>query len=194
MLKIGIMGGSFDPPHKAHLEIANAACEALGLYEIFFIPAFTAPLKPNPHIASFDDRLEMLKIALKKFGKKYRILEIEKERGGISYSVDTVKLLREKIKDARFFWIIGTDQLLSLHKWHNIEELAKLASFAVAKRGNEKMENHNLPNYAKIEVVPFEPMEVSSTEIRENLKKGNFENDFVDENVLNYIKEKKLYI
>lgn len=194
MLKIGIMGGSFDPPHKAHLEIANAACEALGLYEIFFIPAFTAPLKPNPHIASFDDRLEMLKIALKKFGKKYRILEIEKERGGISYSVDTVKLLREKIKDARFFWIIGTDQLLSLHKWHNIEELATLASFAVAKRGNEKMENHNLPNYAKIEVVPFEPMEVSSTEIRENLKKGNFENDFVDENVLNYIKEKKLYI
>ena len=194
MLKIGIMGGSFDPPHKAHLEIANAACEALGLYEIFFIPAFTAPLKPNPHIASFDDRLEMLKIALKKFGKKYRILEIEKERGGISYSVDTVKLLRGKIKDAQFFWIIGTDQLLSLHKWHNIEELAKLASFAVAKRGNEKMENHNLPHYAKIEVVPFEPMEVSSTEIRENLKKGNFENDFVDENVLNYIKEKKLYI
>lgn len=194
MLKIGIMGGSFDPPHKAHLEIANAACEALGLDEIFFIPAFSAPLKPNPHIASFDDRLEMLKISLKKFGKKYRILEIEKERGGISYSVDTVKLLREKIKDARFFWIIGTDQLLSLHKWHNIEELATLASFAVAKRGNEKMENHNLPNYAKIEVVPFEPMEVSSTEIRENLKKGNFENDFVDENVLNYIKEKKLYI
>lgn len=194
MLKIGIMGGSFDPPHKAHLEIANAACEALGLDEIFFIPAFSAPLKPNPHIASFDDRLEMLKISLKKFGKKYRILEIEKERGGISYSVDTVKFLIEKIKDAQFFWIIGTDQLLSLHKWHNIEELARLASFAVAKRGNEKIENHNLPNYAKIEVVPFEPMEVSSTEIRENLKKGNFENDFVDENVLNYIKEKKLYI
>lgn len=194
MLKIGIMGGSFDPPHKAHLEIANAACEALGLDEIFFIPAFTAPLKPNPHIASFGDRLEMLKIALKKFGKKYRILEIEKDRGGISYSVDTVKFLIEKIKDAQFFWIIGTDQLLSLHKWHNIEELARLASFAVAKRGDEKMENHNLPNYVKIEIVPFEPMEVSSTEIRENLKKGNFENDFVDENVLNYIKEKKLYI
>lgn len=194
MLKIGIMGGSFDPPHKAHLEIANASCEALGLDEIFFIPAFSAPLKPNPHSAGFGDRLEMLKIALKKFGKKYRILEIERERGGVSYSVDTVKFLIEKIKNARFFWIIGTDQLLSLHKWYNIEELAKLASFAVAKRGDEKMENPDLPVYAKIEVVPFEPMEVSSTLIRENLKKGNFENDFVDENVLNYIKEKKLYI
>ena len=194
MLKIGIMGGSFDPPHKAHLEIANAACESLSLDEIFFIPAFSAPLKPNPHSASFGDRLEMLKIALGNFGRKFRILEIERERGGVSYSIDTVKFLRKKIKGARFFWIIGTDQLLSLHKWRNIEELANLVSFAVVKRGAEKMENPNLPECAKIEVVPFEPMEISSTCIREKLKNGNFENDFVDENVLNYIKEKKLYI
>lgn len=194
MLRIGIMGGSFDPPHKAHLEIANAACGSLNLDEIFFIPAFSAPLKPNPHYAGFADRLEMLKIALKNFDKKFRILEIERERGGVSYSVDTVKFLRKKIKGAQFFWIIGADQLLSLHKWRGIEELAKLASFAAAKRGAEKMENPNLPKCARIEIVPFEPIEISSTDIRQNLKNGNFENDFVDENVLNYIKENKLYI
>lgn len=187
------MGGSFDPPHKAHLEIANVAYEYLGLDEIFFIPAFSAPLKPNPHIASFEDRLEMLKIALKKFCKNFRILEIEKERGGISYSIDTIKFLKDEFNEAQFFWIIGSDQFLSLHKWHKIDELANLVTFVVAKRGDGVDVNPELPENVNLKFIPFAPMEISSTYIRKSLKEENFKNDFIDENVLNYIKENRIY-
>ncbi|MBR4597916.1 MAG: nicotinate (nicotinamide) nucleotide adenylyltransferase [Opitutales bacterium] len=195
MQKIGIMGGSFDPPHKAHLEISNAAFDFLDLDEIVFVPAFSAPLKPCPHFASFCHRLAMLKIALEKFGRKHRVLEIERERGGVSYSVDTAEYLRGVFPGARLFWIIGTDQLLSLHKWRDIERLSGIVEFAVLQRGGESLrENENLPKKTKIARVEFEPMEISSTQIRRALKNGESAADFVDENVLKYIKDNKLYI
>ena len=195
MQKIGIMGGSFDPPHKAHLEISAAAFDFLGLDEIVFVPAFSAPLKPRPHFAGFEDRLEMLRLALEKFGRKHRVLEIERERGGMSYSIDTAEYLKKMFAGARLFWIIGADQLRSLHKWREIGRLSEIVEFAVFQRGAEPLaENPNLPKNTKISRVKFEPMDVSSTQIRLAVKNGEDVSDFVDENVLNYIKDNKLYI
>ena len=194
MEKIGIMGGSFDPPHKAHLQIAEAALDFLKLDRIVFVPAFAAPLKPLPHSASFADRLAMLKLALKKFRKKWEICEIERERGGVSYSVDTAEFLAEKNPGARMFWIIGTDQLACLHKWREIERLSKIVEFAVLQRGGAAAENENVAGFAKIARVPFEPADISSTQIRQMAKNGENVADFVDADVLNYIKENNLYI
>ena len=195
MQKIGIMGGSFDPPHKAHLEISNAAFDFLSLDEIVFIPAFSAPLKPQPHFASFADRLKMLGLALQKFGRRHRVLEIERERGGVSYSIDTAAYLKEMFGGAKLFWIIGADQLRSLHKWREVERLSQIVEFAVFKRGEEPLaKNPNLPKNAKIIPAEFEPTDISSTQIRLAVKNGEDVSDFVDENVLNYIKDNKLYI
>lgn len=193
-LKIGIMGGSFDPPHLAHIRIAQAAREALNLDEVFFIPANRAPLKGFEPKAGFEHRLKMLKIALEGFSGAARVLDLERRRGGTSYSVDTAGILSEEYPGSKFYWIIGADQVESLHKWKDIEKLANFVEFACFERpGFSLKPNPNLPSIVRIHKIGAEPLEVSSTKIRKMLAHGVKKIEYLDERVLNYIRENKLY-
>jgi nicotinate-nucleotide adenylyltransferase len=193
-MKIGIMGASFDPPHKAHIAIASAAFEALDLDKIIFVPAFSAPLKQNPHHAPFEARLHMLELALENFPHPYEISQFEKEKGGVSYSIDTAAEISRKNPEAELYWIIGTDQLLQLHKWKDIETLGKIVSFAVFSRPGFAFNiPETLPSNMRISEIPFAPMGISSSQIRSSFKYPQMRLDLTDAKVLNYIKENKLY-
>lgn len=194
-LKIGIMGGSFDPPHLAHIKIAQAAREALNLDEVFFIPANRAPLKGFEPRASFEHRLKMLKIALEAFSGAACVLDMERRRGGTSYSVDTARILAREYPNANFYWIIGADQVESLHKWKDIEELAELVEFACFERTGFSLKlNPNLSLIVRIHKIGAEPIGISSTKIRKMLAHGVKKIEYLDEKVLKYTRENKLYI
>ncbi len=193
-MKIGILGASFDPPHKAHFAIASAAVEFLGLDKILFIPAFVSPLKKQNHEASFEDRFAMLGLALSEFKYEFEISDLEKSRGGLSYSVDTAKALHKQYPLAELFWLIGTDQLVQLDKWKDIDELSKLVKFACFKRPNYEFKiPETLKKQTQILNIPFAQIDLSSSDLREAFRKSENCLDLIDAKVINYIKENKLY-
>ena len=193
-MRIGIFGASFDPPHKAHIALAAAAYEALKLDSIVFVPAFSAPLKSAPHAAAFEDRLAMLQLALADFPHAFEISQTEKMRGGLSYSIDTAKEIAQANPAADIFWIIGADQLQQLHKWRDTEALAQLLTFAVFARAGLPLETSaELPQSLRIVKIPFDEINISSSQIRNELKNGQMCLDLPNAKVLDYIKASNLY-
>ena len=135
-MRIGIFGGSFDPVHIGHLWIAESALESLQLNEIRWIPAATSPLKRHGPIASDQDRLQMLRLAVA--GADQHIVDDrEIVRGEISYTVDTVSAIREDFPAAEIFLVLGSDSLASFQKWHQASKLLELVTLAVVQRGGQ---------------------------------------------------------
>lgn len=184
--KLGVMGGSFDPIHNAHLALALAAFKQADLEKIVFVPARQAPLRTSQNTFSAQERLEMLKLALKKFPAPSLVECFELQREQISYSCDTAKFLKEKYPKAEIAWIIGDDHLKKLKSWHNIDRLCDEISFICASRNSdlpqlianskepnkelaEKLAKMNLPPNAKIKFIEFAKMPHSSTEVRKLL-------------------------
>jgi nicotinate-nucleotide adenylyltransferase len=167
--KIGLFGGSFDPVHLGHLLVAQAACEEAGLDRLFFIPAAQSPFKPDASPAPAAERLRLLRLALA--GKnRYEIDEQEIKRGGISYTIDTVRDYARRFPQAELFYLIGADQAGQLSLWREAPELARLIEFVVIPRPGE-----NAPQVAP----PFRgralrgiPFAVSSSEIRTRIRAG----------------------
>src|SRR4051812_13122335 len=132
-MKIGLFGGSFDPVHLGHLLVAQAAREELELARLFFIPAAQLPFKPDSKPAAPHERLRLLRLALA--GKTWcEIDEQELQRGGVSYTIDTVREIARRFPQAQIFYLIGADHVASLPKWREAVELAKLAEFVVIPR------------------------------------------------------------
>ena len=132
-MKIGLFGGSFDPVHLGHLLVAQAAMEELGLDRLFFIPAAQSPFKPENKPAPDDARLQMLRLALA--GKtNCEIDDQEIRRGGISYTVDTLRGYAARFPGANLFYLIGADNAAKLNEWREPEELARLAEFVAVPR------------------------------------------------------------
>lgn len=191
--RIGVLGGSFDPVHAAHVALAEAAYRQLGLDEIIFMPARQAALKPSAASASPQQRAEMLEIALESAGFPHSISDIETRREGISYSIDTVRELLALRPDSEIFWIVGSDHLPKLSKWKDIAEFCKLAKFACARRGGVSANLSDAPAFARIEPLDFDPVEISSTGLRGALKSGAAGARGLDPKVLQYILKNKLY-
>jgi nicotinate-nucleotide adenylyltransferase len=168
--RIGLYGGAFDPVHVAHLEVARAALAQACLDQVVFIPAARSPLKAHGPIASDADRLEMLRLALID-EPRFALEEIELRRGGVSYSLDTVREFRERNSGAELFWIIGADQLEQLARWHAIEQLAEWVGFLAIARPGHQLRAPQVPGlrWWKID-APL--MSESSTAIREHLAVG----------------------
>lgn len=185
-MKVGILGGTFDPPHYGHLIIAQEVLTVLNLDEIWFIPTNVPPHKENAK-SSGNDRIEMVKRAIEG-NSKFILQEIEFERSGPSYTYDTITLLYNRYPNVAFYFIIGADMVEYLPKWHHIEELVKLIQFVGVKRPNFKVKSA----YPIIEVeVP--QVEISSSEIRERFLGNRNTKYFLPENVKQYIEEKNLY-
>ena len=178
-MRIGVFCGSFDPVHIGHLWIAEAALESLELDEIRWIPAAMSPLKPNGPVATEEDRLQMLRLAVSGC-EKHIIDDREIRRGDVSYTVDTITDLQQEFPDAQLLIIIGSDSLASIREWHESERLLELAVPAVVQRGGEAELDFSvlqgLVDQDRIElirqqVIPMPVIEISSRDLRSRVAK-----------------------
>jgi len=189
-MRIGILGGSFNPVHIGHLLLAQYALEALKLDKLFFIPACLSPLKRNKRLISGHHRLAMLKIATRA-NKKFLVSDSEIKRGGKSYTVETLRQFKQRFKHSRLFFITGSDSLLQLNKWRDLDKILKLATFVVAIRpGFEKNKSGLKLNFKYIDMPRID---ISSSRIRARLKSGKAVGYEMPAAVSAYIKNKGLY-
>jgi nicotinate-nucleotide adenylyltransferase len=185
--KIGILGGTFDPPHFGHLLIASEVLAALQLTEIWFMPNQIPPHKQNEHFTDSKHRLNMLKLALDGH-QQFKIESIEMEREGPSFTYDTLCLLREQYPTYSFYFIIGADMIEYLPKWHRVDEVIGLATFVGVKRQGYKT-NTKYP-VTEVEIPQFD---VSSTMLRNRLKAKKNTAYLLPKDVKRYIEENHLY-
>jgi nicotinate-nucleotide adenylyltransferase len=166
---IGIYGGSFDPVHLGHLLVARAAIEELELDRLFFVPAARSPFKPENKMAADDFRLRLLRLALA--GKTdCEVDDQEIRRGGISYTINTLRVYAQKIPGAKMFCLIGTDNVAKLNEWREAAELARLATFVAVSRPGEPAPVFPPPFIGR--TLRGFPFGVSSSEIRARVKAG----------------------
>ncbi|MFB4164853.1 nicotinate-nucleotide adenylyltransferase [Alteribacillus sp. JSM 102045] len=187
--KIGLLGGTFDPPHIAHLIIAQEALSALQLDEVWFIPVHTPPHKVREKMADPSERYEMTKRAIAN-NESFQASAIELEREGPSYTIETIKTLIEMTEDTEFYFIIGGDMAEQLDTWKDIDTLKKMVTFVVAERpGYQGGPGEN----DGIKYIEVPQMEISSTVIRERCKESKSIRYYVPEEVWNFIEERDLY-
>lgn len=191
---IGIMGGTFDPIHTGHLVAAETALEEAGLDEVWFMPANIPPHKPNTPLASPDQRLEMVRLAIDSH-PSYRAVDVELTRGGTSYTYDTVTRLQQLYPDHRFHYIIGADMVMYLPKWHQIEKLSEMVKFLGVGRPGFDIDLEALPSHlrSRIKLMTMPAMEISSTDIRERIRNGRSIRYRVPESVRLYIERSGIY-
>ena len=189
-MKLGIFGGSFDPVHLGHLLVAQAAIEELGLDHLFFIPAAQSPFKPENQPAPASARLQLLRLALA--GKtNCEIDDQEIRRGGVSYTIETVRDYAKRFPKAELFYLIGADNAAKLPEWREAKELARLAQFVVTPRPGETPVNFPAPFRGR-KLKGF-PLAVSSSEIRARVKAGLPVEPLVPPAVAEAIRAAKLY-
>ena len=187
MKKIGIFGGTFDPPHFGHLIMANEVLSALHLHEIWFMPNQNPPHKDSEEISDSLHRMHMLRLCTEK-KPEFKVQSIEFERVGPSYTYDTLVLLKEQYPDCSFYFIIGADMIEYLPKWHNIDKLTELVQFVGVKREGYQTET----TYPVCEVTA-PVIEISSTMIRERFRQQQSADFLLPEEVIGYIEENHLY-
>jgi nicotinate-nucleotide adenylyltransferase len=191
MTKIGLFGGSFDPVHFGHLLVAQAAREELGLDRLFFIPAAQSPFKPGSTTAPAAERLRLLRLALA--GKSWcEIDEQELHRGGVSYTIDTLRDYSRRFSGTQIFYLIGADHISKLTSWREAEELARLADFVVVPRPGKA--DIAIPKPFRGRILKGFPLAVSSSEIRSRAKAGQPIDHLVPVTVAEAISTTGLYL
>ncbi|GAA5527242.1 nicotinate-nucleotide adenylyltransferase [Herpetosiphon gulosus] len=197
MQRVGILGGTFDPIHYAHLAIAEEARVVLGLSQVMFIPTAQQPLKQQ-HFSSAYQRLAMTKLAIAD-NPAFTVSTIEVERSGVSYTIDTIQALHEDQPDIEWWLIVGSDSLATLPRWHSAADLVQLAHFAILERPGFDLDWSALleqfPALAKRSVRIQGPrMDLSATELRSRLQAGLPVRYLVPDAVASYIAEQQLYL
>ena len=181
---IGILGGTFDPAHNAHLAIAGAAMSALRLGKILWLPTGTPPYRPAP-VAAAAHRAAMLKLAIAGEAR-YALDERELEPGASGYTYDSVKALREQNPHAAFTLLMGADQYEKRESWHRWADLEKLCDIAVFARPGCNPD-------AKAKTIPMTPSPISASDIRIRIARNEDVSAMLPAPVLGYIREHRLY-
>lgn len=185
--KIGLLGGTFNPPHLAHLIMANEVADKLGLDEVRFMPNAVPPHKVKDGDATAAERLEMTRLAIAD-NPRFTLEPFEIERGGVSYTYETMMLLTAREPDVQFYFIIGGDSIDDLHTWYHIDELVQLVHFVgVARPG------HLGTTTYPVELVEAPLIDLSSTLIRKRLQQGLTTRYLLPDKVAQYIREEGLY-
>lgn len=191
MKRIGIFGGSFDPPHLGHLVIAELARRTLKLDVVYFVPAYQPPHKAGKHASTARERLTMTRLSVR--GNPHlRVSDIEIKRRGVSYTVDTVKAFRRRFPASELFLIIGSDSLQQFHTWKDPLGILALASVAVYRRPRQGLRRSGSFG-TKVHWIKGPLMNLASSEIRKRLHEGNGIDDMMRNNVLQFIIRKRLY-
>jgi nicotinate-nucleotide adenylyltransferase len=189
--RIGIFGGTFDPVHLGHLLVAVAAREEMLLDQLVFVPASRSPFKPDRLPAPDALRLRMLRLAL--VGLEWSVVsDLELRRGGVSYTVDTARAMRERCREDRLFLLIGEDQLAGLPHWREAQELWHLVEFLIIPRPGS--EARPLPVGIRWHRLRGWPVAVSSSEVRQRLREGRAVDHLVPPPVAEVIRHNRLYL
>ncbi|EGG35912.1 nicotinate-nucleotide adenylyltransferase [Paenibacillus sp. HGF5] len=192
-MKVGIMGGTFDPIHIGHMLAAECARDAYDLEEVWFMPSHIPPHKEDAGVTGLM-RLEMTAEAVADH-PSFRTLDWELKRGGVSYTVDTVRELRDAYPEHDFYFIIGADMVAYLPKWNRIGELAEMLTFIGLNRPGTKLSVDDLPDFLQKAVVTAEMplIEISSTIIRSRAASGSSIRYMVPDRVYDYIVRSGIY-
>jgi nicotinate-nucleotide adenylyltransferase len=189
--RIGIFGGSFDPPHVGHLIIAEVTRQQLRLDKVVFVPAYVPPHKKGEHAATASDRFRMTKSAVR-VNPHFSVSDLEIRRKGISYTVDTVRSFKRRYPSSALFLIIGGDSLQQFWRWRSPQEILSLASLAVYSRQGYRRYS-GTKNHTRIHYVAGPLFQISSTEIRNRIGKDRSIQYLVPDRVRAFITRRKLY-
>lgn len=194
-MKVGILGGTFDPIHIGHLIMAETAKEELTLDEVWFIPTNVPPHKDNVPSATNQQRWDMVCLAIQDH-PFFKPCDIELVKGGTSYSIETIELLLSAHPNTNFFYMIGGDMVQYLPHWHRIDELVKLIRFIGLNRPGTALNMDDLaPNIRQVvTMVSMPQIDISSTMIRDHLRVGKSVRYIIPETVRQYIERAKLYV
>ncbi len=221
-MRIGLFGGTFNPIHSGHLKVAQKIKEAFALERIFIIPSACPPHKKPADIADAKDRLEMIRLAVSDY-RYFIVSDAELKRPGTSYTIDTIKHFKAVSPDkTEFYFILGLDAFFEIDTWKSYRDLFDLMSFIVVTRSGEWGNGSSgmrkiLEDYIKtrisdgytfsssrscyvhknkqpIFIFDIKPIDISSTKIRERVKKGRSIKSMVPEKVEDFIKTKGLYL
>ncbi|MGB8453859.1 MAG: nicotinate-nucleotide adenylyltransferase [Anaerocolumna sp.] len=199
MSKIGIMGGTFNPIHFAHLILAESAYEELNLDKVFFMPSKNPPHKLNESILSDEHRVRMIQLAIKD-NPHFDLSCMELERDGITYTADTLEELNKNYPHDEFYFIMGADSLFQIEDWWKTEQIFQLTHIVAALRDHAtRQEIINRINHltdlfeARIHLLSTPNMDISSKMLRQNIKNGKTIRYYVPDLVIHYIKEHDLY-
>jgi nicotinate-nucleotide adenylyltransferase len=204
MKRIGLLGGAFNPPHEGHLKLARLALEHLDLDELRFVPTALSPHKADPGGPGAAARLRLLNEALAGFDPRCRIATLELERGGASYTVDTLEALSLSEPGTRWILLMGSDQLPGLAQWRRVERVFQLASAAVAQRPGAPIQVPGLPGLhsvatwsgapGELVALPATELDLASSDLRERLHRAPQEDPAgLPQQVLGTIRSEKLY-
>lgn len=198
-MKVGILGGTFDPIHFGHLATAESVREIFALDEVLFIPSARPPHKVERHVTPDVHRLMMTYLATRS-NEKFTVSPMEFLRDGLSYTLDTMNALTEKFgAAAELFFIIGADSMADLSKWYRARELVSKVHFIATKRPGVEVDLPALEKFfgeermAHIHKVETPGLEISSTDIRERVRAGRSIKYLVPEVVEEYIAKERLY-
>jgi nicotinate-nucleotide adenylyltransferase len=190
-LKIGVMGGSFDPIHLGHLRAAEMAREAFGISRVLFVPVGRPPHRPRP-VCSDLDRFAMVCLAIQ--GRPYfQASDVELVRDEPSYTVETILILSRQYPDAALILIVGSDAFVEMRSWKDLDRLVSLCRVAVVHRPDPETESAALAESSWILPVPGEGLSISSTMVRRLLKEGRGVQHLVPDPVAAHIESRGLY-
>lgn len=199
--KIGILGGTFDPIHLAHISIASAAYKKYKLEKVLVMPSNSPPHKNNSTISNASIRSDMIKLAIKD-KKEFEFSDFELKRSGIIYTAETLSLLKAENPNDIYYFILGADSLKSIDTWYKPEIIFKNAKVVVADRPTNLSKTELLDMITKIEAkyktvinkMNLIPGDISSSKIKECIKKNKDVSSYLDPLVYSYIKENNLYL
>jgi len=198
MMKIGILGGTFDPVHLGHLIVAEEVRIRLGLSEILFVPAGQPWLKIDHAVTAAVHRVEMVRRAIAG-NPNFKLCTLEIERPGLSYTVDTITALRERLGAQSFFFILGSDTLAEFHLWKDPDKLVRMCQLVVMPRvglslsGLNSLEAHVPGVIDRVIKLNVPVIDISSSKIRQYVSQGLSVRYLVSDDVEEYISEHKLY-
>ena len=186
-MKVGVLGGSFNPVHYGHLEICEKALKYFD--EVWLMPCYNHQFDKDN--ISFDDRYRMIELILKDFNKRIKVSDFEKRKNKESATIDTMRKLKKEYPNYNFYWIIGSDILDEIHNWKDYKDLKKEVNFLVFER--EEYEPRDLPKNFELkkEDISFK---ISSSGVRKKIREGKELDKYMPKEVADYIEDNKLYI
>jgi nicotinate-nucleotide adenylyltransferase len=213
-MKIGILGGTFNPIHNAHLRVAETTLDRLGLDRILFVPAATPPHKPLDGDISYEHRRKMVELAIAD-NPHFTVSDIEQQRGGTSYTIETLRELRHSSPVDEFFFIIGSDSFQEISSWYSVADIFSTANIVVVERPEAIITDLTAPLPVAIRsefcyihpemrlthrsgfsvfYLPDTPLAISSSAVRQLVREGRSIRYLVPEGVSRYISEKGIFL
>lgn len=199
-IKTGIFGGAFNPPHNGHVNLAEEAIAQLNLRRLLIIPTFESPHKATK-LLPFDTRAELCRMAFEPLNGlgncdcKVEICDIEREMGGKSYTINTIRELSKRFPGERFYLLIGGDMLFSFKEWFKYESILKESTVCAVSREDDSFADmvEFANRMGRVKVLPTNVVEVSSTKIRERIARGDDISNLVPQGVAEYIEKNRLF-